>query len=183
MAENKYGKLLFQIFSLLCFVAIGVCFICDFAINKMMVWSGYPIISILFAFAAMSPLFLTKRNKILFSLVIMTITTIPFLYLLERLTPIKHWFLNLGVPIAIISIVAVWILFFIIKFLKINKWYLWAIAIFLFGVVVSTTVKYFVSSFLKTNFYSLDNFISFLSCIAATILLVIIGHSKQQNKS
>lgn len=131
--ENRYGKLIFQIFSLLCFIAIGVCLICDFAINKAIVWSGYPICAILFAWAIALPLLLAKRNKILSSLIAMTITTLPFLYLLDRLAPIKSWFLSLGAPIAIISIAAVWIMFFIMKVCKINWWYIAAIAAFLFG--------------------------------------------------
>ena len=183
MTENKYAKFAFQIISVLCFIAIGVCLIVDFAINKRIVWAGYPIISVMFAWVVMLPLLLAKRNKVLFSLIAATITTIPFLFLLDNLTPVKDWAYGLGMPIAIVSIVITWIVFLIFSYLQINLWFKFAIAVFLYGVIGSPAISFFVDSFLansSSSLFNLNNLVNIFSCIAITILLVIVGFNKKQ---
>ena len=146
--DNKYGRLLFSVVTVLFIIAIGVCLIVDFAINRRIVWAGMPIISIIFAWIVVLPLFLAKRHKLIFSLMAATIVTIPFLFLLERLVPIKNWFYSIGLNVALISIVSIWITFVVFKYVKISIWFKSAITVFLFGVIVSTATNYYVNVYL-----------------------------------
>ncbi len=180
MTTSKQHKLAFLLFSLACLIAIGVCLICDFAINKSVVWSGYPLAGVLFGWLVIFPAILAGRHRLLFYLASLTVTVFPFLFVLESFTHVKGWFIGLAAPIAVIAVISCWIMFFVYKLFKVNKWFLSAVAMFLFGIVVATSADYYVSRFLNKSIFSLDNIISFFSCAAITILLVIIGISKQR---
>lgn len=176
ITKNTKCKLAFKIFSLLCFIAIFVCFICDFAINKSLTWSRYPLISTLCAWVVISPLLLAEKHKVVSSLAFFTVIIIPFLNFLERLTPVKGWFFELGRPVALTAFAAIWVTYVLIKFVKINKWYRSAAFVFIYAVVVSSVVNYYVDIFLGRNYLNLSNIINIISSVVVTALIVIIGY-------
>lgn len=182
LTDCKKCKLAFQIMSGVFLIAIVVCLIVDFAVNRKATWSGYPIFSILLAWGIISPLLMAKKHKALISIGFTSIAIFPFLLLLELLTPANNWFLALGVPIAALAVVAVWITYFVIKFLKINTWYLSAIFVAVYGLGVSNGIRLFTSRFLGDGFVSLDGIINTIACVAIAVLCVLVGYSKGQNQ-
>ena len=183
VTESKYAKLAFQVISVLFFIAIGVCIIVDFAINKRITWAGYPVISIVFSWVILLPLLLAKRKKVLLSLITSTVATIPFLFLLDSLTPSDSWAYGLGTPIAVIAIVTTWIVLLMFRYLKINYWYKSAVAVFLYGVIMSPATNFFVDRFLmdkSSHLFNLNNLVNIFSSMAIVILLFIIGFNKKQ---
>jgi hypothetical protein len=182
MQAAKKNKLAFLILSLGCVVAMGVCLICDLAINGRMAWAGYPVASVMFGWVALAPLALGGKRGLWLSLLTLTLSLLPFLWLLERLTPVGGWFRQLAAPCAVIFLAATWVMALLIRFAKIGKWYLMAIAVSLYGVFGGTAVRFYVSGFLGRGLFSLDNLVNFFGCTALAVLCVIMGVRGRQKE-
>ena len=176
MLKNK--KLWVMVFALSCFIAIGMCVIVDLAINSEITWGMYPILSIPFGVFIITPLF-AKKNGIALALSSLTVFILPFLYLIEKITPIKEWFYPLGLPITISSIITVWILYLMLRFFKINVWYKVSIVTFVCGVIMTPITNYFIST---SNFAEgnslLNTIINIFSCVVLTAVFGIYGYTK-----
>jgi hypothetical protein len=190
ITENKNLRLLFFIATIVCFIAVSVCLICDISMNKSIIWSAYPFGGIAFLWVILSPLLLAKKNRLICALITLTIATMPLIRFLEWISPAKGWFNSLGLPISAVCIAAFWVTFAILKYLKLNKWYLSSIIVFIYGIVVSSTVEYSVSKFIGQNLFSFDNIINFFAVAAITVLLGVIGYysgvsekTKNENKT
>jgi hypothetical protein len=175
MRLAKKNKLMFLLLSFGCIVAIGVCVICDIALNKKLVWSWYPLFSVAFGWVVLAPLTLGGKRGLWFSLLTLTISVLPFLWLLERVTPVSGWFDEIAAPSAVITLAATWLMALIVRFIKMSGWYLAAVAVFLYGVIAGTAVRFYVSGFLGQNLFSLENITNFFACTALAVLLVVVG--------
>ena len=186
LTKNKHLKLLFQLFTLLCFIGIGVCFIVDFFINKKITWAWLLAISIPTMWLIVSPWLIVKKNKFFFWLLALTIVALPYLYLLEKVVAYESgWFLAVSMPVSIITITIIWIVFLIFKYLKISLWFKSAISVFLFGVIASGSIQYYVYSFIGAGFkmmFTLNFVINTLATLGITFLLIIIGFNKRQSQ-
>ena len=178
----KDRKLLFMIFTIACFIAVGVCYIVDNAINKQVTWSAYPLLSILFGWLSISPVFI-KKHGIISSLCASTLLVIPYIYFIEKITPVNNWFIPLGLPSAITGIITIWVIYLLFRFLKISIWYKEAISILLAGVIASPIINYYVDAFLNEKTSSLNLFINIFSCAVTSAVLGIIGYIKGRGKS
>jgi peptidoglycan/LPS O-acetylase OafA/YrhL len=175
----KNNKLIFMIFTLACFVAAGVCLIVDMASNQQITWAVLPLLSIAFGWAALSPLSV-KKHGILLSLCAVTLLTLPYLYLLNRIITTIDWFVPIGLPSAIAGIIALWVLFSLFRFAKMNIWGKLALSIFLLGAVISPVVNYFVDKHTGQNPFSWDIFLTIMVAVAASAVLGISGYMKSK---
>ena len=181
MLKNK--KLWLMIFALGCFIAIGVCIIVDFAINGEITWGIYPLLSILFGFFIIAPLF-AKKNGMVLSLSSVTIFIVPFLYFIEKVTLTREWFYSLGLPIAITGIITLWVLYLSLRRSKINTWYKVSIVIFVCGVIATPITNYFVSiSNIAGGNSLLNTFINIYSCVILSAVFGICGYIKTTKKN
>ncbi|MDR1089151.1 MAG: hypothetical protein LBL23_07790 [Coriobacteriales bacterium] len=201
----KSKNLIFMLFTLACFVAAGVCLIVDMALSQHITWAVHPLLSIVFGWAAVSPLLLTKHgvvivsdtdaittralspsstNKqgVLVSLAAVTLLILPYLYLLGGITATADWFVPVGLPSAITGIIALWILFLLFRFAKMNLWGKLAISIFLLGAVVSPVVNYFVDIYAEQSPFSWDIFLTIAVAVVASAILGILGYMKSKPK-
>ena len=150
---------IFALLTLVCLISSAVCVIVDLAITHTLTWSWYPLSSIAYAWLIFTPL-LIKRNILAVWLTPVSIFVIPYLLLLERLTPNGNWFNKLALPIAIIGIVVLWLCSFIVKGLrKKNNWLMAAVLVFILCTVVAPVVTVIVFEyngeqvvFFTTNF-------------------------------
>lgn len=177
------SKLVFLIFSFLCILAIGICFICNIAISKRITWAVYPFMSILFAWIIISPLLLVKKNKLLWSLSACSIAVFPYLYFMQFVTPVHNWFWPIAFPSSIMGIAALWISLILWGILKNKKWYLSASLVFLYGAIVNTTFNYFVNKFTGEQFMGISEVIVLLTSIMIAALLAIIGYGTSKDKN
>lgn len=174
--KDKIAVSALLIYTLLCSIAIGVCFIVNFAHDKGITWSAFVLGSVGYAWLTALPLFLAKKHKAFFSLAILPVTTIPFLYLLDQLTPPRSWFAPLALPIAASVILGIWICAAIVRFVKVNKWYLSAALVALFGTFTSLIVTSLVSQFLGEAVSPLNNIITIFSLVMVSAFLSVIGY-------
>jgi len=173
-------KIIFMIFTLLCFLAVGICVIVNYAINGQLTWAGYPIISVSFGWFIILPLFF---RKYVIALCVLTVTVHPFLYLLDKITPDPDWFCKLGFPIAIVGIVSFWVIYLLFRFIKINVWYKVAISFFLVGVIASPIITHFVDQFSKTEMLVFNFIINIFSCLIVSAIFWILGYMRNKMKA
>ena len=121
MTDDKYQKLSFLIVSISHFVTIGTVAIINIAVSNQLTWALYPILSILYAWVITATALLTKNRKLLVTFIVASVFLIPYLILLEVITPANGWFASYALPISILVIVSVWIFFFTFVKLKTKK--------------------------------------------------------------
>lgn len=166
--------LIFRIFTIACLVAIVTCIIVDIALNRQFTWSLYPILSVPFGWLAFSPL-LTGKYGLPLSLLSTTLFILPYLLLLEKITPAENWFLMVGIPSATTCMASLWLFYLMFRFLRINMWLKSAIAVFLLGAVASPVINHYVNVFLNEPQTFLNRFLNIFPLIALSILLAVVG--------
>ena len=172
---SKINKLCLMIFTLLCFIAIGVCVIVDYAINNQITWGIYPILSVIFGYLIITPLFL-KKQGIIISLCSLTITILPYLYLLEKVIPNQEWFYPLAFLISVVSIIGIWITYFICKVLKIDLWNKILIVILMWGVILAPIINNITDG---TRYLSFQNFINVFAALILAAACGIYGYARK----
>ncbi|MCL2678167.1 MAG: DUF6320 domain-containing protein [Clostridiales bacterium] len=178
---DKNRKFLFTLFSLACLIAAGACVIVDLAMTRQITWSAYVILSVAFGWLVLSPLVMRKRGATL-SLCAVTLFILPYLYLLEKITPGDAWFAGLGIPAAVIGVVMLWALFTIFRIFKINLWYKGALALFLGGAVAAPLVNRYVDAFTGEPSSPLSYFINISSCLLIAVALGVLGFLREKRK-
>lgn len=136
-------------FSLLLFVGIAVCAICDMAISHSLTWSLYPISSIIFAWLVFAPIIRYWGKGICGSLTTCSIFIVPFLYILDKLIGNSSLFLPIGIRMSVIGVVYLWILFLLFKRLKERKFLAAAISLLLVipvDILIYLTLSKMISS-------------------------------------
>jgi len=173
------SKIIFMLFTLLCFLAVGVCVIVNYAINEQITWAAYSIISVPLGWLIITPLLFKKYT---IALCVLTVMINPFLYFMDKITPVPDWFCELGLPSAIAGIVFFWIVYLLFRFVKISIWYKFALAFFLGG-AITPIINHFADRFSKTEMSALNLFINIFSCLFVSALFWIIGYMKNKIKS
>jgi len=186
--SSGYMKRLFAflIISMGCIIAAGACAIIDFSIADEFTWSPYPILSIALAWLICTPL-LIKSNSFAKWALPPTLLVLPYLFLLEKMTPFTGWFVNFALPIAALNIIALWLCFFVAKRLLPNGWHFAAALIFINGAVFSPITALLLINLTGMGSLFSDSvstivglaiFISMLSCLVVAGMLAIIGYTK-----
>jgi len=174
------SKIIFLIFTISCVIAVGTCIIVNFAIDSRITWAAYPILSVLVGWLIITP---SLFRKYIWSMCMSTLLVVPFLYLLEMITPVHDWFLPVGLPAAIVGIVYVWVIYILFRYIKMSLWYKFAITVILSGVVDNLIINHFVDAFLNTQTSHLQYFISVFSYTVVFVLLLIMGYSRKKMKN
>ena len=173
-------KIIFLAFSVFCLIAIGTCIVVNYAIDQRITWAAYPILSVLVGWLIIIP---SVFRKYIGSLCVLTVSVIPFLYFLERITPVHDWFYPVGLPAAIVGIVYVWAIYLLFRYIKISLWYKLAISVFLSGVIDNLIINYFVDAFVNTKTTQLAYFISIFSYVLVSALFLVLGYTKNKMKN
>lgn len=159
-------------------LAILVCVICDLAISKGLTWSLYPIVSIVFTWLVIMPLFHFANNKMAMSLISLSIFVVPFLFCIEQIGGLTKWLVPLGLPISIISIVCLWVIFYLFKKMR-NKWYASGTA-FIMAWVLNMIINYISAGFTGEAFFDVWDVMVIGIVFVVVIILFIIGYFKKQ---
>ena len=172
-------KVIILFFTLLCIVAVCTCLIVNYAIDQRISWAVYPIVSVPVGWLLFIPLI---HRKYTLAVCILTLISIPFLYLLDKASGTSDWFCGLGFPLAIMGIVTIWLIYLLYRFLKISQWYKAAITVFISG-IANVITDYYVGKFTETAQLSVGTLIQLLSCFMGSVILGIIGYMKRKIKS
>ncbi len=110
--SNRKNVLFAIIYSVVLFLGILVCSICDVAITGELTWSSITLSSIIFTYVISFPIVILGKKGITGSLIALSIFLIPYLYLLGILINVSAVF-TIGWRMSLISIVYLWIIFFV----------------------------------------------------------------------
>jgi len=173
-------KIILILFTLLCLIGAGVCFIVNYALDGQVTWAAYPFISIPLGWLLAVPLLF---RKLWAALCVLTLTAAPFLYLMDRITPAPSWFFGIGLPCAIAGTVFLWVVYLLFRFIRISAWYKAAISFFLAGMIVSPLVNHFVDRFLGTGPSIFNIYTNIFSCLLLSALFFALGYMRNKVKS
>lgn len=180
----KTKKTSLAVLSVAFLIAMFVCLLCNFIINKKFSWSLYVVGSEIVAWIITAPFLLIKKQCFLCSLTGLTIIILPFLKLVEYLCPVKNWAIPFALPIVVISILSLWVSMILFVYTKILRLYLISFEIFLFGVIVNLSINAFVSNYLNSPKNNISTPIIAISCgfLAVIFLIMAILKSKETGK-
>lgn len=173
-------RIIFRVFTVACLIAIITCVIVNGAIDNQITWSAYSILSIPLGWLVISPL-LIKKYGIPLSLCSITLFVSPYLFLLEKITPVNNWFAPVGLPSAAAGIITMWVFYILFRFLRISLWYKSAIAVFLLGAAVSPVINHYVSAFLNETPTLFHRLINIFPLIVLSALLWLAGYRRKRS--
>lgn len=176
LINNK--KVSMMILALLCIIPMGICGMVDYVLNGSITWSAVPALSITFGYVVILSLFVKKRKVVSFFSTI-TIAIFPYLYLLERVLPVKDWYNSRGVPITIVMLIGLWSSYFVCKYLKMNDWYKVAIIVFMWAGILSPITNSIADDLPYASF---QNFTNIFSSTVISLLCIIYGYIKSTRK-
>jgi len=130
-AGQTFRQIFGSILTCLMFIAIAVCVICDRAITGTLTWSPYPVSSIVFAFLVLLPVLCRGRRGVVGMLVVLSVTIVPYLWVLNHLLGGKPLLLPIGILSAVIGLGYLWVVFALFKRLERKKLLAGAIALLL----------------------------------------------------
>lgn len=110
--SRKILNILGITFTVLSFLSILICMICDLALTEALTWSLYPLVSVIFAWFLIIPIFLWGLRGIVRSMIALTVLIIPYLFLLKCIIGGTDPIMAVGVPVSVISLVYMWIMYF-----------------------------------------------------------------------
>lgn len=110
--SNRKNVLFAFIYSIVLFLGIVVCSICDIAITGGLTWSCITLSSIIFAYVITFPIVILGKKGITGSLLALSIFLIPYLYLLGILINVPAVF-TIGWRMSLISLVYLWGIYFV----------------------------------------------------------------------
>lgn len=184
ISASKKARAILLIYTMLGVVAIGVCFIVDFATSAGITWSLYVLYAVPVLFLGMIPLCLKVKHNLALSAAVLSIMAFPFLYLIDNITEKSDWFAPLALPIAITAIAGAWISGIMLKFTPTkNKWVLSGILLFVYGTVMILTVVTTVGNYTGNTPSQLISIIGIFSFAVAGAILGSVGFFRGMIKS
>ena len=166
---KKTNRIVFTIVTLLSLIAIFTCAIVDKVINGSLTWSIIPISSIIFSYLIFMPFICMKNNKILFSLIILSVLTIPYMYVLNIFIN-DEMFLELSTKASVIGIIYLWVLFILFKMLN-DKLLMTAIA-FLIAVIPFLLIN----NMIPNNAFDIWSLISLIMLVFTSISCLVFDY-------
>ena len=167
-------------FSLLLFVGIAACAICDMAISHTLTWSLYPISSIIFAWLVFIPIIRFSEKGICGSLIACSIFIAPYLYILNKLIGTSDLFLPISIRMAFIGVVYLWLVFILFKTLKARKLLATAISLLL-AIPVDILIFFTLSKMISETFdvWHIVSFFIMILTASAFFILDFIAKKKR----
>lgn len=182
--ENKNDSILKTVFTILSgmfLIAILVCVICDVAVTKSISWSLYVISSVVYTWFIIAPIFSFKKYRFVISVFCMSVLTIPFLFVIERVSNTSGWLAAIAIPSTLIALVYLWAVCCMFTFTKINRWILSSMAfalVIVFEFIINAVVDHALS---QSGPDVWDFFAAICTAVIAASLFLFGVHSKKRN--
>lgn len=129
----------------------GICAVCDLAISGALTWSLYPIASLIFAWAILSPLLWHGAKGIRGSLAMLSLAIVPFLLALAWLLQRPPLFLPVSLRMAGLGLIFLWGVYWIFRRWTQRKMFALALCS-LFSVFLYLAVNFALSRLIQTPF-------------------------------
>jgi transcriptional regulator with XRE-family HTH domain len=161
--------------SVLSFLGIMICIICDFAISGKLTWSLFPISSLVYFWMITIPSIICSKRRMLVLLVLISLLTIPFLFVLEKIIGINELIMPLATPIFIIAIFYLWVAYLMIGRSKWPK-YKSVAATFFVGLPVSLGVNFIISKHIGEPIIDIWDILAYVILFILSALIFGFGY-------
>lgn len=158
-------------------LAIMVCLICNFAITGELTWARFPISSLVYLWIIAMPAILWGKQGGYISLISISILTIPFLFVLEKIIGVEGLIMPMGTPISIISIIYLWVVYLLIDR---TKWpqYITIAVVFIAALPLSIGVNYIVSQHTGEPFTDIWDILNYGILVIIAASTFVCGYMK-----
>lgn len=169
----RYGRRLFVVHSCVCLIAALACSIVNLAVSGTLDWALYPLLSIAYWFAFATAFLLGGHYCVRNGAVVLSVLLLPFLFLLERITPVRGWFYPVAVPACAISLVYACFAAFILRRTGL-LWLTRAGWLVVAAAPVTLVCNLAASRYVGEPFY-FYHYISIAACLAVGAAMIIRG--------
>ena len=177
---NTSGTMI-TLISMIFILAGFICLLCNVVVTRTINWSLYPVDAMLLVWLTVAPWFLITKHRLVLSFAAFTISLIPYLFLIERLSAAKGWVVPFALPILGITLPGLLIVVLLFSYTKINRISLSAFAVLIFGVFVNLGVNAFVQNYLHNqNQPNISVPITAVSFAVLSIILAVIGDVRRR---
>ena len=171
--ENNMNKntLISTIYTIAMGIGILVCCICDIAISGTLTWSLIVLSSVLVTWIASFPVILLGKRGVLVAMIAISISIVPFMYILSILIKVNEVF-SIGAVMSIISLVFLWIIYITYHRLKGRKLLATGITLLLaipFTILINSTLSKMIGEPVIDIWDILSVFILFILAVAFII--------------
>ena len=175
--ENNMNKntLISTIYTIAMGIGILVCCICDIAISGTLTWSLIVLSSVLVtwiaSFPVIFPVILLGKRGVLVAMIAISISIVPFMYILSILIKVNEVF-SIGAVMSIISLVFLWIIYITYHRLKGRKLLATGITLLLaipFTILINSTLSKMIGEPVIDIWDILSVFILFILAVAFII--------------
>ena len=170
--KNKLGRIKEYILIFLSaafLLSIVICVICDFSITGNLTWSPIVIISLVFSWLLFLPFLKAKKNFLRYTLLILSLTIIPYLVLLGLILNVSMVY-TLGSWISALSIIELWCVYGVFFKLRYRKLCAWGISL-LITIPFCWGIEYLIIRFVQYNkANNADNIINIICLLVLSII-------------
>lgn len=185
--KTKNIKILCAVSITIAFIfGIIACSICDWAINNNFTWSLFPISSIVYAWFLVIPVTLMGKKGIVPSIVFLSILTIPFLLILDKLIKLNDLAVNdlivpIGVKTSIVSIIYIWIVYFLFHIYRTKKFLAVSLTC-LITVPATFLINLIVDYYTRKSIHDVWNIFNYLIFIVLAVVFEYINIKRKKKQ-
>ena len=183
ISRQKLSRLVFPILSFSLALPAFICLLVNYCIDQAFTWSIYPLVSLLLCFIILIPIFFLKKHRTLAAHGVLLAALIPYLYVIESLTPVDGWVLPLALPIAVLSIGVSAITVWLVLYTQIDRLIVMAISFLLAGVGLNLVINEIVVNFVGERTPNISVIITALCFAAGAVVLGVIGFSRRKKQA
>lgn len=173
--EKKLRHAAVLLVSIVLFVPLIICPLCNVIISGEITWSIYVILSVVYAWPIIVPPILFQNSIFNKCVWIDFFSTLIFLKVLNAITtPEINWFLNLSLPIMIYIMIALYVNVFIYRRTR-HILTVISASLILAG-FMSIIVEYLILSFKGSYIYFVWSVPTAISCISLAAVILVVSH-------
>jgi transcriptional regulator with XRE-family HTH domain len=155
--------------------AVFICIICNVAVSGSVDWALYPAGGLCVAWLVIVPLIKAKKHRALAALTGLSVSVMPFLFLVEFLLPVKGWVIPLALPIVLMAVPSLYITTLVWAYSKMNRFYALALTCLLLGVAANLAINQWVARYVNESNINISNIIIELSFAFLSVLFFVLG--------
>lgn len=167
------------ILSAVSLIAIITCMICNYAIERTLSWALFPISSIIFTLLFVMPMILWGKKRVSLSLIMFSVSIIPFLFVLEKIIGRAGLIMPIGARVSIIAVIYLWIIFFLFKS-KLYK-YVSTVLTLMLSIPIELWINSVVSKFTDQPAFDIWNILAYSIIAVISIIIFVIGFIKEKS--
>lgn len=175
IVERKIKRTTALLISIVMFVPILVCPLCDFLVTGKISWSMYAILGIALGWILIVPPILMRNDVVMKSAWLDFFSVVIFLYFVNQIAPTDvDWFGTLSLPIVCLIMVMLMAILIICTIFKPRPITIVALTIFMIG-IFSVAIDIITGKFMERDVIVYWSLPVVIACSAVTLLLIVIS--------